>query len=385
MSREAFAGAGATGGPGGRTGPGAPTDAPEGAPPPNPRRWWGLVVIALAQLIVVLDERDWGDARVLALLIGGVLILGIFGLWQARARTPLLPLRIVRDRQRAGAYLTMGLVTIAMFGVFLFLTYYLQGIRGWSPLKTGVAYLPLTACMIIGSTQISARLLHRVPARALIVPGLTLATGGLAFLASIDVDSTYAGRVLPGICLMGLGLGTTFMAAISTGTGRVAPHEQGAASATLNTMQQVGGSVGTALRVRGDHGLADGAPGQPGRAHAAGDGGAGAGDGARLLRGHLGLRGHHAAGRGGRRNPRQRQGAGPAGRRGGGRPGGRRPRGQGRADPDPRGLSPRRLPAGVLPGPAPAPPRPGAGPRAPGPGRGPGPDGLSGAAPGQFP
>ncbi|GAA4226563.1 MFS transporter [Actinomadura meridiana] len=193
------------------------------------------------------ESRDWGDARVLTLLVGGVAILGLFALWQSRARTPLLPLHIVKDRQRAGAFLTMALVTIALFGVFLFLTYYLQGIKGWSPLKTGVAYLPMTAAMIIGSTQISARLLHRVSARTLIMPGVTLASGGLAVLASMDVDASYLGRVLPGICLMGLGLGVTFMAAISTATSRVAPHEQGAASATLNTMQQVGGSVGTAL------------------------------------------------------------------------------------------------------------------------------------------
>ncbi|MEV6107924.1 MFS transporter, partial [Streptomyces sp. NPDC051940] len=193
------------------------------------------------------ESRDWGDALVLALLIGGVALLGVFALWQTRARTPLLPLHIVKDRQRAGAYLTMALVTISMFGVFLFLTYYLQGIKAWSPLKTGVAYLPMTAAMIVGSTQISARLLQKVAPRALIVPGLTVAAGGLAFLASMDVDTGYASHVLPGITLMGLGLGTTFMAAIATATGRVAPHEQGAASATLNTMQQVGGSVGTAL------------------------------------------------------------------------------------------------------------------------------------------
>ncbi|MEU9844044.1 MFS transporter [Actinomadura sp. NPDC048032] len=193
------------------------------------------------------ESRDWDDPRVLALLIGGVLVLGLFSLWQTRARTPLLPLHIVKDRQRAGAYLTMALVTVAMFGVFLFLTFYLQGIKGWSPLKTGTAYLPMTVCMVIGSTQISVRLLPRVPVRALIIPGLALAAGGLAVLASMDVHATYPGRVLPGICMMGLGMGVTFMAAMSTATGRVAPHEQGAASATLNTMQQVGGSVGTAL------------------------------------------------------------------------------------------------------------------------------------------
>jgi EmrB/QacA subfamily drug resistance transporter len=193
------------------------------------------------------ESRDWVDPLVLSLLVGGVVILGIFALWQTRARTPLLPLHILKDRQRAGAYVTMALVTIAMFGVFLFLTYYLQGIKGWSPLKTGVAYLPMTVCMVVGSTQISARLLQKVPARALIVPGLTLAAGGLTFLASMGVDATYLGHVLPGICMMGLGMGVTFMAAISTATSRVAALDQGAASATLNTMQQVGGSVGTAL------------------------------------------------------------------------------------------------------------------------------------------
>ncbi|KRV51407.1 Puromycin resistance protein pur8 [Wenjunlia vitaminophila] len=204
-------------------------------------------VLAIVYGFSEAESRDWDDPWVLTLLVGGVVVLGTFALWQARARTPLLPLRIVRDRQRAGAYLTMALVTIAMFGVFLFLTYYLQGIKGWSPLKTGVAYLPMTVCMVVSSTQISARLLQKVPARALIVPGVTLAAGGLTFLASMDVDASYLTHVLPGICLLGFGMGTTFMAAISTATSRVAPHEQGAASATLNTMQQVGGSVGTAL------------------------------------------------------------------------------------------------------------------------------------------
>lgn len=193
------------------------------------------------------ESRGWGDGLVLALLAGGVVLLAAFGYRQTRARVPLLPMSVVRDRQRVGAFLTTLLVTIGMFGTFLFLTYYMQRVLGYSPVKTGVAYLPITVGMIVGSTQIAARLLHRVPPRALMVPGLLLAAGALALIAQVGVEPAYASHVLPGMLMLGLGMGTTMMTSVSLATGGVAPRDSGAASATFNTAQQVGGSVGTAL------------------------------------------------------------------------------------------------------------------------------------------
>ncbi|MER6124424.1 MFS transporter [Streptomyces sp. NPDC001795] len=193
------------------------------------------------------ESRSWGDGLVLALLLGGAALLAVFALWQIRARVPLLPMSVVRDRQRIGAFLTTLLVTIGMFGTFLFLTYYMQRVLGYSPVKTGVAYLPITVGMIVGSTQIAARLLHRVPPRTLMVPGLVLAAGALALIAQVGVEPAYASHVLPGMLMLGLGMGTAMMTSVSLATGSVAPRDSGAASATFNTAQQVGGSIGTAL------------------------------------------------------------------------------------------------------------------------------------------
>ncbi|MEV7977309.1 DHA2 family efflux MFS transporter permease subunit [Streptomyces sp. NPDC086519] len=193
------------------------------------------------------ESRSWGDGLVLALLTGGVALLGLFGYWQTRARVPLLPMTVVRDRQRIGSFLTVLLVTVGMFGVFLFLTYYMQRVLGYSPVKTGVAYLPITVGMVTGSTQVAARLLHRVPPRMLIVPGLLLAAGALALIAQVGVEPAYASHILPGMLMLGLGMGTAMMTSVSLATGNVAPRDSGAASATFNTAQQVGGSIGTAL------------------------------------------------------------------------------------------------------------------------------------------
>ncbi|MFF4900389.1 MFS transporter [Streptomyces sp. NPDC001068] len=193
------------------------------------------------------ESRGWHDSLVLTLLLGGVALLGVFGFWQTRAPVPLLPMTVVRDRQRVGAYLTVLLVTIGMFGVFLFLTYYMQRVLGYSPVKTGVAYLPITVGMITGSTQIAARLLHRVPPRLLLVPGLLVAAGALALIAQVGIEPAYASHILPGMLMLGLGMGTAMMTSVSLATGGVAPRDSGAASATFNTAQQVGGSIGTAL------------------------------------------------------------------------------------------------------------------------------------------
>ncbi|MFF3466254.1 MFS transporter [Streptomyces sp. NPDC001984] len=193
------------------------------------------------------EPRGWSDPLVLALFAGGACLLAAFVWWQTRAPVPLLPLHIVKDRNRAGCFLTMALAVIGMFGLFLFMTYYLQVILGYSPLRTGLAFLPLTAAIIVGSTQISARLLQRVAPRMLMVPGMILAASGMLILTRMTVDSSYASEILPALLLMGLGMGLTFMPVFATATAGVAPQDSGVTSATVNTAQQVGGSIGTAL------------------------------------------------------------------------------------------------------------------------------------------
>ncbi|KIZ19478.1 Puromycin resistance protein pur8 [Streptomyces natalensis ATCC 27448] len=205
----------------------------------------GLVAIVYA--CNEAEPHGWGDDRVVGLLAGGVALLALFAWWQTRARYPLLPLHIVRDRNRGGAFLTMALTTIAMFGMFLFMTYYLQTVLDYSPVKTGLAYLPMTAAIVIGSTQISARLLHRLAPRWLMVPGALLVAGGLHSLTYLTARSAYASHVLPAELLVGLGMGLIFMPVMATATFGVAPQDSGVTSATVNTSQQVGGSIGTAL------------------------------------------------------------------------------------------------------------------------------------------
>ncbi|MCM3263630.1 MULTISPECIES: MFS transporter [Streptomyces] len=193
------------------------------------------------------EPRGWSDGLVLGLLAGGVVLLAAFVLWQTKAKSPLLPLRILADRNRAGCFLTMGLATIGMFGLFLFMTYYLQDILGYSPVRSGLAFLPMSASIIIGSTQISARLLPRTSPRLLMVPGMLLAASGLVVLTRLGVDSAYVTHVLPAEILLGLGMGLTFMPVFSTATHGIRPQDAGVASAMVNTSQQVGGSLGTAL------------------------------------------------------------------------------------------------------------------------------------------
>ncbi|MFH8404722.1 MFS transporter [Streptomyces sp. NPDC018019] len=193
------------------------------------------------------QPRGWGDGLVLGLLVGGAVLLVVFAWWQSRARYPLLPLHIVRNRNRAGAFMTMGLAVIAMFGMFLFMTYYLQVVLGYSPVKTGMAFLPITAAIIVGSTQISARLLHHLPPRVLMVPGAVLAAAGLAWLTTLTAEPAYVSHVLPSEILVGLGMGLIFMPVMATATAGVAPQDSGVTSATVNTAQQIGGSIGTAL------------------------------------------------------------------------------------------------------------------------------------------
>jgi len=189
----------------------------------------------------------WGDGLTIGSFVASGVLLLAFVAVEARVKAPLLPLRVVTERNRGGVYLSLGLAVIGMFGLFLFLTYYLQQVMGYSAIKSGFAFLPMVGGMIVGSTQIGTRLMLRVRPRLLMAPGFMVAAVGMLILAQIKVDSSYATVLLPGLILMGLGMGTAFMPAMSLATHGVRPEDAGVASAMVNTSQQVGGSIGTAL------------------------------------------------------------------------------------------------------------------------------------------
>jgi EmrB/QacA subfamily drug resistance transporter len=211
------------------------------------------VILASAGLVSLVygfsraESDGWTANVTIGLFVAAVVLLVAFAAVEGRVKAPLLPLRVVTDRNRGGVYLSLGLAIIGMFGLFLFLTYYLQQVMGYSALKSGFAFLPMVGGMVIGSTQIGARLMLRVRPRLLMAPGFLVAAVGMGVLAQIKVDSGYATVLLPGLILMGLGMGTAFMPAMSLATHGVRPEDAGVASAMVNTSQQVGGSIGTAL------------------------------------------------------------------------------------------------------------------------------------------
>ncbi|SED39122.1 drug resistance transporter, EmrB/QacA subfamily [Streptomyces sp. 2131.1] len=212
----------------------------------------GVVLSALGLVSLVYgftraESAGWSDALTVGSFVASAVLLLAFVLTEAKVKSPLLPLRVVMDRNRGGVYLSLGLAVIAMFGLFLFLTYYLQVVKGYSPIKTGFAFMPMIAGMITGSTQIGARLMTRVPARKLMGPGFLTAAVGMLLLTRLGIDSSYAAVILPGQLLLGLGMGTAFMPAMSLATHGVEPRDAGVASAMVNTSQQVGGAIGTAL------------------------------------------------------------------------------------------------------------------------------------------
>jgi predicted MFS family arabinose efflux permease len=202
--------------------------------------------VALVYACTRAVAHGWGSTTVLALLATSGLLLVLFVVRQTRAAEPLLPLHIVLDRNRGGAYLAVTLAIAGMFGGFLFLTYYLQVVLHYSPLRTGLAFLPITLATQAGSWSAS-RLMPRLPARAVMAPGALIAAAGMAILTQVQVRSGYLNLVLPAEVLLGLGTACVMVPAVSIGTLRVDRREAGAAAATVNTAQQIGGSLGTAL------------------------------------------------------------------------------------------------------------------------------------------
>jgi MFS family permease len=193
------------------------------------------------------QTKSWGNPTTVISLAAGVVLIGVFIQVQRTVANPLLPLRVVLDRNRGGAYLAVAFTFVAAFSIFLFLTYFLQEVRGFSPVRTGVAFVPLPADIVLASTFANIALLPRFGSRRLVISGLLLGAVGMGVLTRLHANSGYASHVLPALVILGLGFGCIVAPAFNTATQGVDFKDAGVASAMVNTMQQVGGSIGTAL------------------------------------------------------------------------------------------------------------------------------------------
>jgi EmrB/QacA subfamily drug resistance transporter len=191
--------------------------------------------------------HSWDAPSTWGFLVAGVALGAGFAMWQGRAAHPLLPPRVVLDRNRGGAYLSMLIASAGLFGIFLFLTYYLQQTLGYSPLVTGVAFLPISAGLILAANLSTIVLMPRTGPRPLVAIGMLAAAGAAVWLAQLGPHTAYATGVLGPIILAGIGVGIVIAPVINTGTFGVAPQDAGVASATVTVGQQLGASVGTSL------------------------------------------------------------------------------------------------------------------------------------------
>ena len=212
----------------------------------------GVVLVTSAVLAVVYgcseaESHGWSSTEVVGLLVLGAVLLVGFVIAESRVAQPLLPLRVVLDRTRGSAYIAVGLSVIGMFGMFLFFTYQMQIVMHYSPVLTGVAFLPMTGAILVSAGGIASRLIAKVPPRALMVPGLLIAAAGLFWASHLEADSSYASVILPAELLIGFGMGWVMAPSMNYATYRVDASQAGVASATVNTGQQIGASIGIAL------------------------------------------------------------------------------------------------------------------------------------------
>ena len=222
---------------------------------PNPNRpridWLGAVtatggLFALVYGFSNAETKSWGNTITVVAFVASAALLVAFILLERRSRHPLLPLHIVWDRTRGGMYASIVLSVSAMYGSFLFLTFYMQQNLHFSPLGTGVAFMPMNLAIIATSTTMQTRVLPRTGPKIAVIAAMTLGAAGMLVLTRIHDGSPYAAEVLPGLILIGIAMGCLFAAGYGTATLGVKPTEAGVASAMVNTSQQVGGSVGTA-------------------------------------------------------------------------------------------------------------------------------------------
>jgi EmrB/QacA subfamily drug resistance transporter len=220
-------------------------------PAVRPRMDWPGTVLASAGLFLIVfgfshaETAGWTAMLTVGSLVIGLLLLAAFVFAEQRVSHPLLPLRVILDRTRGGAYVGVFLAGISIFGVFLFLTYYLQVVKGYSPLVCGLLFLPFVGCILVSSNVSSIVTLPRLGPRVLIASGMLLGVVAMVYLTRLTVTSSYVRGVLPAMLVLGLGFGMIFAPAINTATAGVRREDSGVASALVNTMQQVGGSIGT--------------------------------------------------------------------------------------------------------------------------------------------
>ncbi|PWI42221.1 DHA2 family efflux MFS transporter permease subunit [Streptomyces sp. ICBB 8177] len=225
--------------------PGAPADRPKLDLP-------GTLLVSAGLFGLVYgfsnaETHHWGSPMTWGFLAAGAVLIAAFAAWQRRAGHPLLPLRVLLDRNRGASFITVAISGAGMFGVFLFLTYYLQTTLRYTPVTTGLAFLPMIGSLMVTAQLATNVLVPRVGPRPIVPLGMGMAAIGMAWLTNLGLHSTYAADVLPPLIVMGLGLGLVMPPAMSLATDRIGPRDAGVASATVNTMQQVGGSIGTAL------------------------------------------------------------------------------------------------------------------------------------------
>ncbi|GAA4824790.1 MFS transporter [Streptomyces ziwulingensis] len=191
--------------------------------------------------------RGWGSPVIIGSLAAGLVLLAVFGVVQSRVAHPLLPPRVLADRNRAGAFLTIVISTFAMLGMFLFMTFQFQDVMGYSSLRAGLSFLPYVVVAAVISTRVTGRIMPHVRPRVLLVSGLLVEASGLFLLTRLTPDSGYTASVLPALLLFGIGVGLLVAPIMSTATTVSDPADTGIASAFVNTSQQIGGSIGTAL------------------------------------------------------------------------------------------------------------------------------------------
>ena len=191
--------------------------------------------------------HGWHALSTWGFLAAGGTLLAAFALWIRRATHPLLPPRIVLNRNRGGAYISVFVASLCLFATLFFLTFYLQRTLNYSPIKTGLAFLPISVCLAIAANLSTIVLMPRLGPRPVVTTGLLVAAGAMAWLARLGPHTSFSAGVLGPIIVAGFGLGMVVAPAINTGTYGVAPQDAGVASATVNVGQQLGASIGTSL------------------------------------------------------------------------------------------------------------------------------------------
>ena len=190
--------------------------------------------------------KGWSSTITISLFIAAAILLFLFIQIESKVKNPLMPLRVIKDRNRGGSYLGSLVVGAGLFSMFLFLGLYLQVVLGYSPLKSGFAFLPFTAGIIVFA-GVASQLLPKFGPKPLMVPGLVAASIGLLLLTRITPETSYLTHVVPSLLIMSSGMALVFIPLTSTSLHGISGHDTGVASAMVNTSQQIGGSLGTAL------------------------------------------------------------------------------------------------------------------------------------------